>query len=99
VQSTPIKLNQIKPNQQVKNSCQKIILLVGTEGHDGTIRFSPHKNQGNCARNCTITTIFLKTAVGKTIKILSQVYDCMTTNNGVLDWMIGFINTFFYNHS
>jgi hypothetical protein len=31
--------------------------------------------------------------------ILSRVYGSVTNNNGVLDWMIGFINTFLYNHS
>jgi hypothetical protein len=32
-------------------------------------------------------------------KILSRVYGSVSNNNGVLDWMIGFINTFFYNLS
>jgi hypothetical protein len=31
--------------------------------------------------------------------ILSRVYGSVTNNNGVLDWMIGFIDTFFYNLS
>jgi hypothetical protein len=31
--------------------------------------------------------------------ILSRAYSPVTNNKGVLDWMIGFINTFFYNLS
>jgi hypothetical protein len=31
--------------------------------------------------------------------VLSRVYGSVTNKNGVLDWMIRFINTFFYNLS
>jgi hypothetical protein len=40
-------------------------LYLGREGHDGTIRLSTHKNKGNCARNITITIIFLEISLKK----------------------------------